>query len=102
MRFGISATSWIFPKNLRTRLRPVNVCAAILFSRFVEPPGPGRLSGRPPSIATIRTGVGAPFSEQARPCRPNRQLSTRFGQVLLRLALNRQLAPRRQAETAAA
>src|SRR6266571_1665674 len=27
MRFGISATSWIFPKNLRTRLRPVNVCA---------------------------------------------------------------------------
>src|SRR5262249_5268398 len=30
MRFGISATSRIFPKNLRTRLRPVNVCAAIL------------------------------------------------------------------------
>src|SRR5262245_52867249 len=27
MRFGISATSWIFPKNLRTRFRPVNVCA---------------------------------------------------------------------------
>src|ERR1700693_6211730 len=27
MRFGISATSWILPKNLRTRLRPVNVCA---------------------------------------------------------------------------
>src|SRR5437763_2681285 len=29
MRFGISATSWIFPKNFLTRLRPVNVCAAI-------------------------------------------------------------------------
>src|ERR1700680_1437263 len=27
MRFGISATSWILPKNLRTRLRPVKVCA---------------------------------------------------------------------------
>src|SRR5450631_1598626 len=27
MRFGISATSLIVPKNLRTRLRPVNVCA---------------------------------------------------------------------------
>src|SRR5262249_55577494 len=29
MRFGISATSWIFPKNFRTRLRPVNVCAIV-------------------------------------------------------------------------
>src|SRR6202521_1301805 len=29
MRFGISATSWILPKNLRTRLRPVNVCAIV-------------------------------------------------------------------------
>src|ERR1700761_6968066 len=27
MRFGISATSSIFPKNLRTRFRPINVCA---------------------------------------------------------------------------
>jgi hypothetical protein len=25
MRFGISATSGMFPKNLRTRLRPLNV-----------------------------------------------------------------------------
>src|ERR1700730_5793963 len=32
MRFGISATSWIFPKNLRTRLRPVNVCAMLCLS----------------------------------------------------------------------
>src|SRR4051794_30084748 len=30
MRFGISATSWIFPKNFLTRLRPVNVCAIVL------------------------------------------------------------------------
>src|SRR5712691_12566084 len=36
MRFGISATSWILPKNLRTRLRPVNVCT-IVASRFVAP-----------------------------------------------------------------
>src|SRR5580704_18783703 len=33
MRFGISATSWIFPKNLRTRLRPVNVWAIFLAPR---------------------------------------------------------------------
>src|SRR3954470_21884272 len=31
MRFGISATSLIDPKNFLTRLRPVNVCA-IVFS----------------------------------------------------------------------
>src|SRR3954447_4997461 len=36
MRFGISATSSILPKNLRTRLRPVKVCAIVL-SRFVAP-----------------------------------------------------------------
>src|SRR5882724_937145 len=30
MRFGISATSWIFPKNFLTRLRPINVCAIVL------------------------------------------------------------------------
>src|SRR5580704_7005175 len=29
MRFGISAISSILPKNLRTRLRPVNVCAIV-------------------------------------------------------------------------
>src|SRR4029434_214226 len=58
MRFGISATSWIFPKNLRTRLRPIKVCAVAMCSllrRTVQ--GHGRLSGGPPSIATVRTGV---------------------------------------------
>jgi hypothetical protein len=35
MRFGISATSLMCPKNLRTRLRPVNVCCAIVASHFV-------------------------------------------------------------------
>src|SRR6478752_4413702 len=34
MRFGISATSLMCPKNLRTRLRPVNVCCAIVASRY--------------------------------------------------------------------
>src|SRR4051812_29622871 len=50
MRFGISATSLICPKNLRTRLRPVNVCCAIVASRFValegEPSG-ARLASPP-------------------------------------------------------
>src|SRR4029434_3031219 len=60
MRFGISATSWIFPKNLRTRLRPVNVCAISSLAlsncraRDDSPEGrhPSRPSGQPskPSI----------------------------------------------------
>src|SRR4029078_12760611 len=37
MRFGISATSLMCPKNLRTRLRPVNVCCAIVASRYPSP-----------------------------------------------------------------
>src|ERR1700743_1868473 len=37
MRFGISATSLMCPKNLRTRLRPVNVCCAIVASRYRHP-----------------------------------------------------------------
>src|SRR3974390_1478161 len=32
MRFGISATSLIVPKNFLTRLRPVNVCAIVSLS----------------------------------------------------------------------
>src|SRR6476619_656041 len=32
MRFGISATSLIVPKNFLTRLRPVNVCAIFSLS----------------------------------------------------------------------
>src|SRR5579862_8184719 len=36
MRFGISATSWIFPKNFLTRFRPINVCA-IMSSRSIDP-----------------------------------------------------------------
>src|SRR3954462_6032369 len=39
MRFGISATSLMCPKNLRTRLRPVNVCCAIVASHFVARSG---------------------------------------------------------------
>src|ERR1700734_461450 len=38
MRFGISATSWIFPKNFLTRFRPINVCA-IMSSRSIDPSG---------------------------------------------------------------
>src|SRR5579864_9212434 len=47
MRFGISATSLMCPKNLRTRLRPVNVCCAIVASHFVA------LRGR-----TFRSAIG--------------------------------------------
>src|SRR5690242_8970017 len=59
MRFGISATSLIEPKNFRTRLRPVNVCAIVSLSILYYGGKRGRLSERPHSIATIRTGVGA-------------------------------------------
>src|SRR5712671_4797010 len=51
MRFGISATSWIFPKNLRTRLRPINVCAIsslALSNRRARDHSPMRF-GRPPN-----------------------------------------------------
>src|SRR5262245_2511387 len=55
MRFGISATPWIFPKNLRPRLRPVNVCAISSLAlsnrrgRDDSPEGrhPSRPSGQP-------------------------------------------------------
>src|SRR6516162_1752104 len=50
MRFGISATSLMCPKNLRTRLRPVNVCCAIVASRYRRPSGasPSKVRLRPP------------------------------------------------------
>src|SRR6516225_8079531 len=54
MRFGISATSSIFPKNFLTRFRPVNVCA-IMSSRSIEPSGP-RPTAAPPQVRTITPG----------------------------------------------
>src|SRR3981189_3759960 len=68
MRFGISATSWIFPKNLRTRLRPVNVCAAISSlalsnrrARDDSPEGrhPSRPSGQASGPCFTRFGLAA-------------------------------------------
>jgi hypothetical protein len=75
MRFGISATSLIDPKNFRTRLRPVNVCAIVSLSIRYERQR-GRLSEQPQSIATIRTGVGAVrfYVIRARPEPPHLQL----------------------------
>src|SRR5579885_3309914 len=94
MRFGISATSSIFPKNLRTRFRPINVCA-IMSSRSIDPPGSNprtratapnprpslsrlgasrrsrRLSRRPPSVATVGTGVKPPYFSAIRRRAPN-------------------------------
>src|SRR6185312_122783 len=60
MRFGISATSLMDPKNFLTRLRPVNVCAIVfsLDSRCQREAWGASPNSRIP-IATIRTGVGA-------------------------------------------
>src|SRR5262249_32044796 len=70
MRFGISATSWIFPKNLRTRLRPVNVCAISSLAlsnrraRDDSPEGrhPSRPSGQPskPLVSAARPTAEPP------------------------------------------
>src|SRR5262245_7155312 len=77
MRFGISATSWIFPKNLRTRLRPVNVCAISSLAlsnrraRDDSPEGrnPSRPSGQPSNPLFRRFG-----------CPPKRHASAAVGQ----------------------
>src|SRR5262249_58989483 len=54
-----------------------------LISRFVEPSGPGRLSGRPPSIATIRTAVETPLPLRfGRP--PNRHVPAAVRQTYAR------------------
>src|SRR5580692_8052882 len=53
MRFGISATSSIFPKNLRTRLRPVKVCAIV--ASLLPPPAPDGRRGLPAG-ANARAG----------------------------------------------
>src|ERR1700751_4220857 len=74
MRFGISATSWIFPKNLRTRLRPVNVCAisslALSYRRARDDSPEGRHPSRP-SAQPSRPLVGAvrPTAEPPSPYR---------------------------------
>jgi hypothetical protein len=64
MRFGISATSLMCPKNLRTRLRPVNVCCAIVASHLRRP----RLRANLPN-ARLPPPSGLNFSN--RPDRPN-------------------------------
>src|SRR3984893_685633 len=74
MRFGISATSWIFPKNLRTRLRPVNVCAISSLAlsnrraRDDSPEGrhPSRPSGQP---SRPLVGAARPTPEPPSPYR---------------------------------
>src|SRR4051794_31460057 len=59
MRFGISATSLMCPKNLRTRLRPVNVCCAIVASHLCCP----RREGEPSEHAAFRPPSGLNFFE---------------------------------------
>src|SRR5437588_10304527 len=71
MRFGISATSSIFPKNFLTRFRPINVCA-IMSSRSIEPSdsSAGGKAGIQPSPRRegdrYREGICARRSEAAR------------------------------------
>src|ERR1700739_4943804 len=91
MRFGISATSLMCPKNLRTRLRPVNVCCAIGASHFVALQG-GEPSGlRPPS----RSGLNVDHFEGEKPVsgnqlvlnlffRPSKRKTTRGAQMRTR------------------
>src|SRR5215813_3213347 len=55
MRFGISATSSILPKNLRTRLRPVNVCAIVASS---IPPATRTGGGRLRRTSLVQPGTG--------------------------------------------
>src|SRR5215468_10939009 len=62
MRFGISATSLMCPKNLRTRLRPVNVCCAIVASHLRRP----RCEGGPSGCA-VAAAIRAEFFEPSRP-----------------------------------
>src|ERR1700737_1993747 len=64
MRFGISATSSIFPKNFRTRFRPINVCAIMSFPS-IDPSAPNR---RPvqPSAQAIALGATGPASRSPR------------------------------------
>src|SRR5271154_967073 len=66
MRFGISATSSIFPKNFLTRFRPMNVCA-IMPSRLIEPSG----SNHNPSHRGDQDGS----PEGRNPSRPSGQAS---------------------------
>src|SRR5580658_4126512 len=88
MRFGISATSSIFPKNFRTRFRPINVCA-IMSSRSIEP---RRSNRRVRTIATPNRrgpwyrGDQDDSPEGRNPSRPSGQASDalflrRFGKV---------------------
>src|ERR1700744_1377505 len=68
MRFGISATSLMCPKNLRTRLRPVNVCCAIVASHFVA------LKGRAFRSATA-AAPGLNFDSLRNPKLPHQELN---------------------------
>src|SRR5579863_8800556 len=64
IRFGISPTSLTCPKTLRTRLRPVNVCAMSLLNARLPADAPlfGALETRPSIVGRYFEGVGdAPY-----------------------------------------
>ena len=62
-----------FPEKLANALATGKRLRHLVSLAVVEPSGPERLSGRPPSIATVRTAVRAPLSG-AIPPPPNRRL----------------------------
>src|SRR5215831_7381623 len=79
MRFGISATSLMCPKNLRTRLRPVNVCCTIVASHYRRPlPDSSEARLPPPSGLNFDPfqGPGAPSSGARESPRPEFVLPT--------------------------
>src|SRR5579871_425642 len=99
MRFGISATSSILPKNLRTRLRPVNVCAIVASLLVRAPPSAAESSGGPhwprPEAETGRAeGILSAFLDRSRP-RAKLMGSWEFGarNALLRCTISDQSKP---------
>src|SRR5271169_3409544 len=95
MRFGISATSSILPKNLRTRLRPVNVCAIVglVLRRALCGDGFPTADGRAPGEVLLRPRPGgcrrsaplwdAPATLAIRPQPPNRmQVQRRYAPIV--------------------
>src|SRR5690349_17615458 len=90
MRFGISATSWIFPKNLRMRLRPANVLAILDLApqpRLTERPRflrAGSAVRRPqPSATSHRVQDPYPQPERLKPLDGERPQSQSPGPLLL-------------------
>src|SRR5436190_14908514 len=76
MRFGISATSLMCPKNLRTRLRPVNVCCAIVASHLRRPLGANLPEARLTPPPGLNSEPSHPLEARIQAIRPEFVLRT--------------------------